>query len=127
VDNYGNATVTAAVLAAAPGNRVDFDIRTPSFQVPPGRAYFSTLTLRPERLLWPGRQVSHPFRATVRPSGSEPAAVRGTYVQSALLPAWMARLGMVLVGLLAAFVALWLLAKPSVAIHAVADAATAPA
>jgi hypothetical protein len=127
VDNYGNTTVTAAVIATAPGNRVDFDIRTPSFQVPPGRGYFSVLTLRPERLLWLGRPVSHPFTTTVQPSGSESATVQGTYIQSALLPTWMARLGMVLFGLAAAFVALWLLAKPSVSSDATADVATAPA
>jgi concanavalin A-like lectin/glucanase superfamily protein len=126
VDNHGNTTVTVAVLAAAPGNRVDFDIRTPSFQVPPGRAYFSVVKLRPERLLWLGRQVSHSLTTTVQPSGSEPATVQGTYVQSALLPTWMARLGMVLAGLVAAFAALWFLARPTVSSKATAEAATAP-
>jgi hypothetical protein len=127
VDNYGNTTVTASVAAVAPGNRVDFDIRTPSFQVPPGRAHFSVVKLRPERLLWLGRKVSHPFTATVQPSGSEPAAVSGTYVQSALLPGWMARLGMVAAGLLAAFMALWLLARPTVSSDATAETMPAPA
>jgi hypothetical protein len=126
VDNHGNTPVTAAVIAAAQGNRVDFDIRTPSFQIPPGRAHFSVLKLRPERLLWLGRKVSHPFTTTVQPSGSEPATVSGTYIQSALLPTWMSRLGMLLAGLLAAFVALWLLAKPSVASDATALVTTAP-
>jgi hypothetical protein len=127
VDNHGNMAVTAAVLATAPGNRVNFDIRTPSFQVPPGRAYFSVLKLRPERLLWLGRQVSHPFTTTVQPSGSEQATVAGTYIQSALLPPWMARLGMVLAGLLAAFLALWFLVKPTVSSDATAQAMAAPA
>jgi hypothetical protein len=127
VDNYGNTTVTTAVMATARDNRVDFDLRTPSFQVPPGRAYFSVLTLRPERLLWLGRPVSHPFTTTVQPSGSEPAAVQGTYLQSALLPTWIARLGTVLAGLLAVFAALWFLAGPSVTSHAVAETGPAPA
>lgn len=126
VDNNGNTTVTAAVVAAASGNRVDFDIRTPSFQVPPGRAHFSVVKLRPERLLWLGKKVSHPFTTTVQPSGSEPATVQGTYVQSALLPTWMARLGMLLVGLAAACIALWLLAKPAVSSNATAEPSTAP-
>jgi len=126
VDNHGNTTVTAAVVAAAQGNRIDFDIRTPSFQVPPGRAHFSVLKLRPERLLWLGRKVSHPFTTTVQPSGSDPATVTGTYIQSALLPTWMSRLSMLLAALLAAFVALWLLAKPSVASNATAEVTTAP-
>jgi hypothetical protein len=127
VDNHGNTSVTAAVLATAPGNQVNFDIRTPSFQVPPGRAYFSLLKLRPQRLLWLGRQVSHPFTTTVQPSGSEPATVAGTYIQTALLPPWMARLGMVLAGLAAAFLALWLLVKPSVSSDATAQVMPAPA
>jgi hypothetical protein len=126
VDNHGNTTVTAAVVAAAQGNRVDFDIRTPSLQVPPGRAHFSVLKLRPERLLWLGRKVSHPFTTTVQPSGSASASVSGTYIQTALLPTWMARLSMLFAGLLAAFVALWLLAKPSVSSDATAEVMTAP-
>jgi Concanavalin A-like lectin/glucanases superfamily len=126
VDNNGNTTVTASVVAAASGNRVDFDIREPSFQIPPGRAHFSVLKVRPERLLWLGRKVSHPFTAMVQPSGSEPAAVTGTYVQTALLPTWMSRLGMVLAALLAAFIALWLLARPTVSSDATAQVLPAP-
>lgn len=126
VDNYGNTTVTAAVVTAASGNQIDFDIRQPGFQVPPGRAHFSVLSLRPERLLWLGRKVSHPFTATVQPSGSEPATVSGTYIQSALLPTWMARFGMVLAGLLAAFMSLWFLARPAVSSNATAKVTTAP-
>lgn len=126
VDNRGNAMVTAAVVAASQGNRIDFDIRTPSIQVPPGRAHFSVLKLRPERLLWMGRKVSHPFTTTVQPSGSEHATVPGTYIQSPLLPTWMSRLTMVLAGLLAAFLALWFLVKPSVSSDATAQVTTAP-
>lgn len=126
VDNHGNTTVTAAVTAAAQGNRIDFDIRTPSFQVPPGRAHFSVLKLRPQRLLWLGRKVSHPFTTTVQPSGSESATVSGTYIQSALLPTWMSRLSMLLAALLAAFLVLWFMAKPSVSSDATAQVTTAP-
>jgi hypothetical protein len=127
VDNYGNTSVTAAVLAAAPDNRVDFDIRTPSFQVPPGRAHFSVLKLRPVRLLWLGRKVSHPFKATVQPSGSEPVGIAATYLQTALLPAWLARLGMLLLGLAAVFAALWFYAKPAVTSEATAEVVATPA
>jgi hypothetical protein len=123
VDNYGNTTVTASVVGAARSNRIDFDIRTPSFQVPPGRAHFSVLKLGPERPLWLGRKVSHPFVTTVRPSGSSPATVAGTYVQSVLLPTWMC----LLVGLLAVVVTLWFATKPSVPSNHTAEVTTAPA
>jgi hypothetical protein len=113
VDNYGNAPLTAAVVASTRDNRVDFDIRTPSFQVPPGRAHFGTFRLRPPHLLWIGRAVSHPFSLSVQPSGSKPVDVAGTFLQTALLPSWLARLGTLLVGLIAAFVALWFLIAPT--------------
>jgi hypothetical protein len=128
VDNYGNTSVTATVLAAAPDDRVDFDIRTPSFQVSPGGAHLSVLKLRPARLLWLGRKISHPFTATVRPSGSEPVSVAATYAQTALLPAWLARVAMPLLGLAAVFAGLWFYAKPAVTSKATAEAqaTTAP-
>jgi hypothetical protein len=121
VDNYGNTSVTAAVLAAAPDNRVDFDTRMPSFQVPPGRAHFGVFKVRPVRLLWLGRKVSHPFTTTVQPSGSEPVSIAATYIQTALLPAWLARLGMLLLGLAAVFAALWFYARPGVTSEATAE------
>jgi hypothetical protein len=124
VDNYGNSPLTAAVMANTRDNRVDFDIRTPSFQVPPGRAHFGTFRLRPPHLLWIGRAVSHPFTLSVQPSGSNPVNVAGTYLQTALLPSWLARLGTLLVGLLAAFLALWFLIAPKATSLATAQAPT---
>ena len=121
VDNYGNTTATAAVLGTSSGNRIDFDIRTPSIQIPPGRAHFSILRLRPERLLWLGQKVSHPFTTTLQLSGTEPVSANGTYLQSALLPRWMARLFAMLLALAAVFVALWLSINPSVASDTTAD------
>jgi hypothetical protein len=53
--------------------------------------------------------------------------VNATYLQTALLPAWLARLAALLLGLGAAFAAVWFLVKPSVASHAVAQARTVPA
>ena len=115
VDNYGNTTATAAVVGSSSGNRIDFDVRTPSIQVSPGRAHFSVLRLRPERLLWLGQKVSHPFTTTLQLSGAEPVSVPGTYLQSALLPRWMARLFALLLALLGVFVAIWFTINPSVA------------
>ena len=115
VDNYGNTTATAAVLANGSGNRLDFDIRTPSLQVPPGRAHFSVLRIRPERMLWLGQKVTHPFTTTLQVSGNEPVSTSGTYLQSALLPRWMARLLALLLALLGVFAGLWFAINPSVA------------
>lgn len=126
VDNYGNTTVTAAVRAATQDNSVGFDARTPSFQIPPGRAHFDVLTGRPYRLLWIGQKIRHPFTAMVAPSGGAPVNVAGTYLQTGLLPSWISRLVAALVALLIAFLALWFLAKPSVTTKAVAQTAGAP-
>jgi hypothetical protein len=125
VDNYGNSPLTAAVVAGTRDNRVDFDIRTPSFQVPPGRAHFGMFRLRPPHLLWIGRAVSHPFTMSVQPSGSKPVDVAGTYLQTTLLPSWLARLGTLLVALIAVFAALWFLIAPKAASLATAQAPSA--
>lgn len=118
VDNFGNTTVTTAVRAEVQDKSVDFETRTPSFQVPPGRAHFSVLTGRPARLRWFGQKVRHPFTTTLIPSGSGPIKVAGTYEQTALLPAWFTRLFAMLFALLMALVALWFLLKPKVTSHA---------
>lgn len=118
VENYGNTLATVAIQAAVQDNSVNFDTRTPSFQIPPGRAYFGALTARPERLLWFGRKVRHPFTATVTPSGSAAATMPGTYVQTTLLPSWLARLVATLIALIVAFVILWLTFNPKIATKA---------
>jgi hypothetical protein len=127
VDNYGNTKLTASIQAAVQDQSIDFETRTPSFQVEPGRAHFAAFTGRPNRTLWFGRKVNHPFTATVTPSGSEMARVPGTYVQTALLPSWMSRLLVLLLALLIAFIALWLLARPSVTSEATAQITSSPA
>jgi hypothetical protein len=118
VDNYGNTLVTAAAQAAVQDNSVDFETRTPSFQIPPGRAHFGSFTGRPYRLLWSGQKVRHPFTTTVTPSGSPAATVSGTYLQTTLLPTWLARLLALLITLLIAFIVLWFMAKPTISTHA---------
>jgi hypothetical protein len=114
VENYGNTLATVAMQGTVQDNSLDFDTRTPSFQIPPGRAYFGTLTVRPERLLWFGRRVRHPFTATVTPSGSAATTMPGTYVQTTLLPSWLARLVATLIALIVAFVILWLAFNPKI-------------
>lgn len=126
VDNHGNTRVTAALLANATGNGVDFDVRTPSMQIQPGRAQFGKLRIKPDRLLWMGQRTPHRFTTTLQPSGAPPVSVDGTYLQSALLPRWVARLLMVLMALALVLAALWFAAKPHVSSQAVAKPATAP-
>jgi len=123
VDNFGNTTATAAVGASTSGSQVDFDIRVPSIQVPPGRAHFSVLRLRPERLLWLGQKVKHPFTTTLQLSGAEPVSVSGVFLQSAFLPRWMSRVLAGLLALLAIFAGFWFAINPSAASTATAQAA----
>ncbi len=127
VSNYGNALATASVAVTGPGNRVDIDIRTPSLQIQPGRAHFSVLRLRPERLLWFGQKVTHPFTTTLQVSGREPVTAAGTYNQTALLPRWLGGLFAGLSALVLLFAGLWLAVRPSVATDATAQVAMAGA
>jgi hypothetical protein len=125
VSNHGNALATASVAVTGPGNRVDVDIRTPSLQVQPGRAHFSVLRLRPERLLWFGQKVTHPFTMTLQVSGREPVTAAGTYRQTALLPRWLGGLFAGLTALVVLFAGLWLAVRPSVTTDATAQVALA--
>lgn len=127
VDNYGNTPVMASMRAAVQDQSIDFETRTPGFQVPPGRAHFGVLTIRPNRLLWFGRQVRHPYTATVTPSGSEPKPVSGTYIQTTLLPSWLARLFVALLALIVALVALWLSFAPKAVTQARRSSQASPA
>ena len=124
VSNYGNSLATTSVSAASgSGDQLDFDIRTPSVQVQPGRAHFSVLRLRPERLLWLGREATHRYTVTWHLSGREPITASGTYRQSALLPRWLARVFAGVTALTTAFVVLWFAARPSVTSDATAQTA----
>ena len=125
VDNYGNTTATAAVLADGQGNRLDFDIRNPAIQIPPGRANFSLLRLRPDRTLWLGQKINHSYTTTLQLSGAEPVAASGTFVQTALLPRWVARLFAVLAALLCVFAGLWFAIHPSVSTATTTDSTPA--
>ncbi|WP_370351682.1 LamG-like jellyroll fold domain-containing protein [Catenulispora sp. EB89] len=127
VSNYGNALATASVAVTGPGNRVDVDIRTPSLQIQPGRAHFSVLRLRPERLLWFGQKVTHPFTTTLQVSGRQPVTAAGTYNQTALLPRWLGGLFGALTALVVLFAGLWLAVRPSVSTDATAQVAMAGA
>ncbi|WP_370377297.1 LamG-like jellyroll fold domain-containing protein [Catenulispora sp. GAS73] len=127
VSNYGNALATASVAVTGPGNRVGVDIRTPSLQIQPGRAHFSVLRLRPERLLWFGQKVTHPFTTTLQVSGRQPVTAAGTYNQTALLPRWLGGLFGCLTALAVLFAGLWLAVRPSVSTDATAQLALAGA
>ncbi|WP_194897842.1 LamG domain-containing protein [Catenulispora pinisilvae] len=125
VSNYGNALATASVSASGPGNRVDIDIRKPSLQIQPGRAHFSVLRMRPERLLWFGQKVNHPYTTTLQVSGRQPVTAAGAYNQTALLPRWLGGLFAVLASVVILFAGLWLAFRPSVATNATAQVALA--
>lgn len=127
VDNYGNVPLTASVIAESSDRSIDADTRIPAFQVLPGHAHFSTLRLRPTRTLWLGRRRSHPYTATVQPSGAAAVPVNGTYMQSSLMPTWVSRLAMMFVLLAAVFIALWFLAHPGVSSSATSQTGLSPA
>jgi hypothetical protein len=70
-----------------------------------------------------GQKASHPYTATLQPSGSDLVSASGNYIQSALLPRWLAAVFAVLLALAAVFAGIWFTASPSVASVATAEAA----
>jgi hypothetical protein len=107
VDNHGNAPVSAAVSGEAAGAGARVDIRSPALSIQPGRAHFSTFSVRPSRLLWTGAKAQHAYTITVTPSVGKPVAVRGVYQQSVLMPRWLQGVAALACAAAVAVVALW--------------------
>ncbi|MFI9269960.1 peptidoglycan-binding protein [Kitasatospora sp. NPDC052896] len=114
VDNLGNTPVTVSLAGKDAGNQLDFEFQPSSLRIQAGRAAFVRVSARTQRIRWFGVKQVLPFSVNVLRSGLAPLPVEGTYAHSAVLPRWFPRLFAVLGAIVAACVALWMLAKPSV-------------
>ncbi|MEO3754709.1 hydrolytic protein [Streptomyces sp. B6B3] len=115
VANRGNTPVTVSLAVEATSEEVRHTLSSETLTLEPGEETYVDLTVRPQKLLWFGTGVQHPFAVRVRRDGEEdtvvPLAPNGTYVQMPLLPRWL----LALLALLLALIALWYaLALPAV-------------
>ncbi|MFE0465189.1 ricin-type beta-trefoil lectin domain protein [Kitasatospora sp. NPDC058965] len=118
VDNVGNVPATVSLLGRESGTQLGCDIRPSSVRIEPGRAVFAEVRVRPEQVLWTGRKERHGYGVLLQRSGAAPQPVEGTYLQSAVLPGWATKAGLVALALGTACVALWLTTDPSVSSRA---------
>ncbi|WP_269857406.1 RICIN domain-containing protein [Streptomyces sp. RPT161] len=127
VDNLGNTEVTASLRGHDQASDLRYDMRPNTVQIPPGRARFVRLGLRPSRFLWAGREQKHDYTVDVQRAGAKPVAAQGQYVQPALFAGWLSRLLMLLVMLLVAFIVLWFTFRPSISTAASPQPNNSPA
>lgn len=115
VDNRGNDRVNAEVSAWDDDELLDFDVADPGMVVEPGRAEFTKVDVRPRDTFWRGPNKTLPFHVEVAPGAAPPVGVDGTMVQRAILPPWLPKALLALLGLALLALVLWLtVLKPSI-------------
>ncbi|MEY9937487.1 ricin-type beta-trefoil lectin domain protein [Streptacidiphilus sp. MAP5-3] len=113
VDNLGNTTLTASVTGDDNGDQIGYEVVPANVQIEPGRAAFLNARLKPRQIIWIGHKQNRPYRLVVRRSGVNPLNVDGTYVQGGFLPRWLFTVLSLSIGLIIAFVALWMTNPPA--------------
>ena len=115
IDNRGNAALNAAITAVDPDRLLNFDINPPGVVSDPGTASFAKVNVKSKQRFWRGSPRTRPFQVFLEQQGLQPITVDGTLVQEAILPSWLMRALLLLLGVLAALVLLWVfLVKPAI-------------
>ncbi len=115
IDNRGNAPLNATLSAVDPDRLLSFEMRPPGVVAQPGTATFAKVGVKPTKSFWRGPSQTRPFQVLLDGAGPTPVSVDGTMVQEAILPPWTMRALLLLLGILAVLVLLWLfLVKPAV-------------
>ncbi|NUU22986.1 MAG: hypothetical protein HOV68_15970 [Streptomycetaceae bacterium] len=78
VDNRGNTPVTAKMIAQPGSRRLVPEFGKGEFPIPPGRAEFTEVSMRPAKLIWFGPPQTHSFQIAVATSVGAPPAAPGT-------------------------------------------------
>ena len=95
VNNRGNAPLDIRLVGRDDEDKLVFDGREPSTQVPAGVVGTPVLRIRPRRRRLTGKPQRYPFAVTVTPpdeavaTGAKPTQLRGTYIQQGLVPKWL--------------------------------------
>jgi hypothetical protein len=126
VDNRGNTRLNADIEASDADRLLRFDVRPPGIVVEPGMAGFAKVGVKPAKRFWRGTAKTRPFQLIIRPEGVAPVSLDGTLVQEAILPPWLGRALVALIGLIILAVLIWFLfLKPSIE-SAVSEAVASP-
>ncbi|WP_347352188.1 hypothetical protein [Intrasporangium sp.] len=114
IDNRGNVPVTAFIAVTDQAELLK-ESDTEAITVPPGRAAFTKIKVRPVELLWTGPPTTIPFVVTVTPQDSLPVALQGTHLQEPVIPKWFGKALLIALAALLALAAIWSwLLKPTV-------------
>jgi hypothetical protein len=115
IDNRGNAPINATINAVDADRLLNFDVRPPGVVADPGTATFAKVGVKPRKSFWRGPAQTRSFQVLLEGAGPTPVTVDGTMVQESILPPWTMRAILLLLGILAALVLLWLfLLKPAI-------------
>ena len=106
VDNRGNAHLNATVSAADPDQLLGFDVEPPGLVIEPGTAAFSKVRVKPRQRFWRGPSKTRPFKVAIASEAGPPLVLDGSMLQEAMLPRWLipallALLGALILGLIA--------------------------
>jgi hypothetical protein len=107
IDNRGNVATNADVEGSDADRLLRFEVVPPGVVVEPGMAGFAKVQVAPVERFWRGPSKTRPFQLLVRPEGTPPITLDGSFVQEAILPPWTGRAITALIGLLIALVLLW--------------------
>lgn len=115
VDNRGNTGVNALLAGADDTGLLRFRVDPPGISVPAGEARFAEVRVLPDKRIWRGDPITHPFTINVTPEDSPAVSLDGTYLQQPVLPKWFFKALLAALALLLLLAALWfLLLKPTI-------------
>lgn len=115
VDNRGNVPVTTKLDGRDDGNKLAITTRPPAITVNPGEARFVDVRVHPQKRIWRGAPVTHPFMVVVSAQETSSVTLDGTYVQQPTIPSWLPKLLAALLLLALALLALWFwVLKPTI-------------
>jgi hypothetical protein len=115
VDNRGNVRINAPIVAGDPDGLLQFAMTPPTVVADPGTAVFAKIRVRPRKRFMKGPPKTMPFEVVAQPEGVAPLQADGAMLQEALLPEWLGKAALALLGLAILLAALWLtILKPSI-------------
>jgi hypothetical protein len=107
LDNRGNATVNAKLVAVDADELLGFSIDPPTLSAPPGHAAFAKVHVAARKRFWRGPPKTHPFQVIAEPENGVSLALDGTMLQEAVLPKWLGKALLALLLLALLLVGAW--------------------
>ena len=107
LDNRGNATVNARLIAADADEMLLFSIDPPSLSAAPGHAGFAKVGVAARKRFWRGTPKTRPFQVVVEPETGVSLSLDGTFLQEPVLPKWLGKALLALLLLALLLVGLW--------------------